>query len=518
MSENTVEQEWRPSINPWLAVFPVMLAIFMFVLDETISNVALTYIAGSMSVSHNESTWVLTSYLIASGIAIPLAGMMSRILGRKKYFVICTTVFTFSSLMCALSHSMFEIVLWRFIQGLGGGGLLPIGQSIMLESFPKKERAKSMALFGVVIVFAPLLGPILGGWITENWSWPWIYLINLPIGIACVYFINKLLEDPPYAKAQKGLKMDNLGLSLLALFLISLQIVLDKGNDADWFSTAWICWMSAFSLLCAILFFVSQFLNKKNPLLDLTVLKNRTYFFGTIIQIMLMSVFLASAALLPSMLQRLLGYSAFLSGLSMGTRGIGCMCGVVAYLILSKSQGDRRIAMIGLALLGFASAFFGNINLQINLNIIAIPNILYGMGIFLAMTPLVPLSFSALRNEEMANASCLQNLVKNIGGAIGTSIGTTMVTRYSQAHQHMMVDHLNPANPVYVEKLQALTSAFMQATTDFATAQGMAMGRLYQEMLQQATLWGYIDTFRWFAFATFLLIPLLLFLKKPKEN
>ena len=514
MSEQNIQQEeWKPSINPWLAVMPVMLAIFMFVLDETISNVALTYIAGSMSVSHNESTWVLTSYLIASGIAIPLAGMMSKILGRKKYFIICTVVFTISSLMCAISRSMPEIVIARFIQGLGGGGLLPLGQSIMLESFPKNERAKSMALFGVVIVFAPLLGPILGGWITENWSWPWIYLINLPIGVMCVYFTNKLLEDPPYARAHKGIKVDALGLSLLTLFLISLQIVLDKGNDADWFGSTWICWMSAFSLTCAIAFFVSQFKNKKNPLLDLTILKNRTYFFGTVIQIMLMSVFLASAALLPSMLQRLLGYSAFLSGLSMGTRGIGCMSGVVAYLILSKSQGDRRITMIGLALLGVASAFFGNINLQINLNIIAIPNILYGMGIFLAMTPLVPLSFSTVKNEEMANASCLQNLVKNIGGAIGTSIGTTMVTRYAQVHQNMMVDNLSFDNPVYGAKLQAMTQAFMQQTVDFATAQQMAMASMYQELLQQSTLWGYIDTFRWFAFATFLLIPMLTFMK-----
>ena len=517
MSEAIEQQEWKPSINPWLGVVPVMLAIFMFVLDETISNVALTYIAGSMSVSHNESTWVLTSYLIASGIAIPFAGMMAKVMGRKNYFIASIIVFTVSSFLCAVARSMPEIVLFRFIQGLGGGGLLPLGQSIMLESFSGEDRPKSMALFGMVIVFAPLLGPVLGGWITENWSWPWIYLINIPIGIICVVLAKKLLEDPPYARKQQGIKIDIKGLTLLSLWLISLQIVLDKGNDADWFGAAWICWLSAFSLICAVLFFVSQFKNKEYPLIDLSVLKNRTYFFGTLIQVILMAVFLASAALLPSMLQTLLGYSAYLSGLSMGSRGIGSISGVVTYLILSKHIGDRRITMIGLILLGFGSLFFGMINLQINLSIIAVPNILYGLGIFLALTPLVPLSCSTVRNEDMANASCLQNLVKNIGGAIGTSIGTTMVSRFAQAHQHMMSGHLNFSNDVYVEKLSSMTQAFMQTTADFATAQSMAMANIYQELLQQARLWGYVDTFRWFAFATFLLIPLLALVKKSKE-
>ncbi len=517
MNETTMQQEWKPTINPWLGIVPVMLAIFMFVLDETISNVALTYIAGSMSVSHNESTWVLTSYLIASGIAIPFAGMMAKVLGRRNYFIISIIVFTVSSFLCAVARSMPEIVLFRFIQGLGGGGLLPLGQSIMLESFSKEDRPKSMALFGMVIVFAPLLGPVLGGWITENWSWPWIYLINIPIGVICVILARKLLEDPPYARRQQGVKIDVKGLTLLSLWLISLQIVLDKGNDADWFGAAWICWLSAFSIVCAILFFISQFKNKEYPLIDLNILKNKTYFFGTLIQVILMAVFLASAALLPSMLQTLLGYSAYLSGLSMGSRGIGSISGVIAYLILSKRMGDRRITMIGLILLGFGSLFFGMINLQINLSIIAVPNILYGLGIFLALTPLVPLSCSTVKNEDMANASCLQNLVKNIGGAIGTSIGTTMVSRFAQAHQHMMSGHLNFSNDVYVAKLSAMTQAFMQTTADFATAQGMAMANIYQELLQQARLWGYVDTFRWFAFATFLLIPMLILVKKPKD-
>ena len=516
MSDNTPVAAWQPTINPWLMITPVMLAIFMFVLDETISNVALTYIAGSMSVSLNESTWVLTSYLIASGIAIPLVNSASKVFGRKNYFMICLIIFTISSFLCAVSNSMIMIVIARFIQGLGGGGLLPLGQSIMLESFPAKDRPKSMAIFGIAIIFAPLIGPVLGGWITENWSWPWIYLINVPLGFLCVYLAKNLLQEPPYAKKQKNVKFDFVGMAFLSGWLVALQIVLDKGNDADWFGAAWICWLSSISLIFAVLFFVWQIKNKKDALIYLSVLKDKTYFFGTLVQVILMGVFLSSAALLPSMLQNLLGYTAYLSGLSMGSRGIGSFIGVALYLTLSKKLGDRRIVMIGLTLLGLGSVFFGNINLQINLSTIALPNILYGSGLFLSLTPLIPLSFSTIKNESMTNATGLQNLVKNIGGAIGTSIGTTMVARFAQVHQNMLINHLHDTNTVFSERVSAMTGTFMSLTDSF-TANHMAQTQIYSQLVQQSHLWAYIDTFRWYAFATFLLIPMLVFIKKPKS-
>lgn len=515
MESELPQEQWRPKINPWLAVMPIILAIFMFALDETISNVALTYIAGSMSVSLNESTWVLTSYLIASGIAIPLVGFMSKLLGRKNYFIICLIVFTISSFMCAISHSMIEIVIARFTQGLGGGGLLPLGQAMMMENFEPKDRPKSMALFGIAIVFAPLLGPILGGWITENWSWPWIYLINIPLGFLCVYLSHQLLEDPPYAKKQKNVKVDIWGMAFLVGWLVTLQIVLDKGNDEDWFGSAWICKLTVISIICAIAFFTVQ-LKNKDALIDLSILKDKTFFFGTFIQVILMGVFLASAALLPSMLQRLLGYTAYLSGLSMGARGIGSIIGLITYLLISKFIGDRRVAMIGLGSLGFGSLYFGMISLQINLGTIALPNIMYGAGIFLALTPLIPLSLSTTPNSGMTNASELQNLVKNIGGAIGTSISTTMVARFSQVHQNMLINHLNFTNDFFTAKINE-TSQYLTTYMDYGTAQNMAHGQIYEELIQQSALWAYIDTFRWFALATFLLIPLLIFIKKPKS-
>ncbi len=506
-------EEWNPRFSPWAIAAPVLMAVFIFALNETISNVALMNIAGALSISMNESTWIITSYLMASGIAIALVGFMSKILGRKKLFVYCVLLFTLSSFTCAISNSMLMMVVSRFFQGVGGGALLPLGQAIILETFPPSERQKAMAIFGLCFIFAPVIGPILGGWITENWTWQWIFLIDIPLGLICAFWLQKILEDPPYARKQEGVKVDIFGIITLSMWLITMQIVLDKGNDADWFGSAWVCWLSSISLIFAVMFFISQF-KQKEPLLNLRILKDGTYFWGTLIQVVLMAVFLASASLLPSMLQNLMGYTSFLSGLSMGARGLGNFMALVGYFIIAKHLGDRRIAGLGLFFLGLGSWFFGMINLEINLNTIALPNIFYGAGIFLALTPLVPLSCATIDNKDLTNASGLQNLLKNTGGAIGTSISVTMISRFSQMHQNMMVGHINFANDAYMEKINAGIAQF-STLVDSTTARGMAEGMIYGELVKQAHLWGYVDTFRWFAVATFILIPMLFLMKKP---
>ena len=510
---NTID--WTPKYSPWAIALPVLMAVFIFALNETISNVALMNIAGALSISMNESTWIITSYLMASGIAIALVGFMSKLWGRKKLFVCSVLLFTFASFTCAISNSMFMMVVSRFFQGVGGGALLPLGQAIILETFPPQERQKAMAIFGLCFIFAPVIGPILGGWITENWCWQWIFIIDIPLGLICAVWLEKILEDPPYARKQKNVYIDMFGMVTLSLWLISMQIVLDKGNDADWFGSEWICWTTLFSLTCAVLFFISQFRGKE-PLLNLRILKDGTYFWGTLIQVVLMAVFLASASLLPSMLQNLMGYTSFLSGLSMGARGCGNLIALIAYFVLSRKLGDRRIAALGLFLLGLGSWFFGQINLQINLNAIAIPNMFYGAGIFFALTPLVPLSCANIDNKDLTNASGLQNLLKNNGGDIVTSISVTMISRFSQVHQNMMVGHINYANETYVQKINA-GIAHLSSVYDVVTAERAANIMVYSELVKQSHLWGYVETFRWFAFATFLLIPMLVFMKKNKK-
>ena len=514
-NEIAKEEMWCPSINPWIMIIPVIISVFMFALDETVSNVALMYIAGSFSASQNESTWIVTSYLVASGVVIPTVDFFCKLMGRKNYFTLCIIVFTAASVLCGFSTSMPMIVVMRFIQGLGGGSLLPLAQAITLESFPPEKRSQSMALFVLTIIFAPTIGPIIGGWITENWSWNWIYLINLPIGILCVFMTRKLLEDPPYAQKQKSVSFDYIGFVFLFFWIVFLQIVLDKGNDADWFGAKWICWMTAASCFFGILFFISQF-KGKNPLVDLTSLKDKNFLFGTIAQVVMMAVFLASAALLPSMLQVMLGYTSYLSGLSMGSRGLGSIGAMVLYSLIVPwgILNDKQFACMGILLLAIGGMFFGTINLNINLENIALPNAFFGAGMCLGMTTLTTLSFSTLHYTKITGASGLQNLVKNIGGAIGTSLSATLISRGAQKHQMMMVGNLSDLNENFSERIQAISQAFGQVDIN----QGIAMAKsvLYGQLNQQAHLWAYIDTFRTFAAACLLVIPFIMFITPPK--
>lgn len=517
MAEEIQNEVWKPSINPWLMIVPVIISVFMFALDETVSNVALMYIAGSFSASQNESTWIVTSYLVASGIVIPMVDFFCKLMGRKNYFILCIIVFTVSSVLCAVSTSMPMIVVMRFIQGMGGGSLLPLAQAITLESFPPEKRSQSMALFVLTIIFAPTIGPIIGGWITENWSWHWIYLINLPIGILCIFMTKKLLEDPPYAKKQKNVTFDTWGFVFLSIWLVCLQIVLDKGNDEDWFGSPWICKLAITSVIFGILFFISQF-KGKNPLVDLSVLKDKNFLFGSAAQVVMMAVFLASAALLPSMLQVLLGYTSYLSGLSMGSRGLGSIAAMIIYSLLVPLGiiNDKKFACIGILMLAIGGIFFGTINLDINLQNIALPNAFFGAGMCLGMTTLTTLSFSTLNPLKITNASGLQNLIKNISGAIGTSLSATFITRGAQKHQMMMVGSLSDLNENFTERVNAISQAFGQ--TDINQGIYMAKYTLYGQLNQQAHLWAYIDTFRIFAAACLLVIPFIMLITPPKKE
>jgi len=520
MNEEVIKQEaaimnpdeWKPTKNPWLVSIPLMAAVFMYALDETISNVALPYMAGSFSCSHNEATWVITFYLIASGIIIPAVDFLCKLFGRKNFFMLSIIIFTIASFLCGIANSLVTMVLARFLQGLGGGAILPLTQAIMMESFPKKERPQAMALFGLGIVFAPIIGPAVGGWITENWSWPYIYYINIPIGFLVVAAAKELLEEPPYAKKQRGVKFDAIGFAFLAVWLVLLQIVLDKGNDADWFGSTWICWMTFISCVSGLIFLYTQ-LTRKITLVDLSVMKDRNFFFGTIIQIVLMGVMMASSAILPSMLQSMMGYTPFLSGLSMVPRGAGCLAATVFSALFITRIGERKMVGMGLVILGTGGLLFGEINLQIALGNIGFPNFLFGLGMVMAMVPLVELSCRTLRNDQMTNASSIQNLLKNVGAAIGTSIVTTCISRFGQVHQNMMVGHLTELNPNFMERLQAYTGAFM-GNTDLASAMYTAKGLLYNQLLQQSTLWAYIDTFRLFGIACFIVIPMVLLMKR----
>lgn len=506
-----LEDKWKPKYNPWVVSIPIVIAAFMFVLDETIANVALLHMAGSYSASREEALWILTSYLIASGIIIPAVDWFCKLMGRKAFFTFSILLFVGSSFLCGISHTLSMMIFSRIIQGLGGGALLPLAQAILLENFPLKERGKAMALLGMVIVTAPIIGPVLGGWITDNFHWSWIFYINIPIGIIAVILTKYLLEDPPYARKQKNVRIDTIGFFLLTIWLVTLQIILDKGNNADWFNAVWVRRTALICIVSAVLFFISQ-IKRKDSLVDLSVFKDKNYSVGTLIQVVVYFVLLASMAILPQFLQTLMGYNAYLSGITMMPRGAGSVISVIISGVLANKVDNRLMIGIGLVLIGIAGFQLSELNLEISTSNIAIPNFILGLGMGFSLIPSIAISAVTLDNSQMTNASGIQSLLRNIGGAIGTSISGTMITRCAQMHQYNMVEHLSDLNSIYQERLASITSLISQYT-NVETAQYMAQNVLYKQLIQQATLLGFMDTFRMFSIAAIIIIPSLFLIK-----
>lgn len=514
MSTETITEEWHPPKNPWPATLAVMLATFIFVLDSTIANVALPHMAGSFSSSNEEALWILTSYMIASGIILPSVAWFSGVFGRKKFFINCILIFTIASFLCGLATSLDQMILARILQGLGGGAILPIAQSILLENFPLEKRRMAMSVFGIGVIIAPIIGPVLGGWITDNYSWHWIFYINVPLGFIAAALSSATIEDPPFARKKPGQKIDYVGFAFLIAWLVCLQIVLDNGQKSDWFNASWICWTLSVSMISMVAFVISQLKNEKS-IIDLKVFKDRNFSFGTVLLVLIMAVLYSSIAIMPLFLQNLLKYSAFLSGYSMMPRGIGSVTAIAITGIFAKKIDDRLLIAIGLCLLGTASLLFGNSNLQISMINIIIPNFIFGLGMGFSMIALSTISVATLNNAQMTNATGIQSLLKNIGGAIGMSIVATMLSRFGQAHQFSMVGYLNPLNPVFQAKVHATTAALAHYS-NITIAQRQANYTMYGELLKQANLWAFMDVFRIFGLLCFLIIPLLFFVKKHK--
>lgn len=516
MAGSFAEEEWKPTKNPWLVTLAVMIATFIFVLDSTIANVALPHMAGSFGSSNEESMWILTSYLIASGIILPSVGWFSKLFGRKKFFISCIIIFTGASVLCGLAKSLDMMILSRVIQGLGGGALMPISQAILLESFPKEKRGMAMSIFALGVVVAPIIGPLLGGWITDNYSWSWIFFINLPCGIVAAFCSKMFVEDPPYAKKQGLQKIDFLGFTFLIIWLVCLQIVLDKGQNADWFAANWICWLFGISLFAMIAFIVSQLSNKES-IIDLHVFKDRNFSFGTIILVLIMAVMYGSIALMPLFLQKLLGYTAFLSGYALMPRGVGSVVSVIVCGILSNKVDDRLLLSCGLAFLGAAGLMFGMLCLDISILNIVASNFVYGLGLGLTFVPMTTLSMTTLENSQMINATGIQSLLKNIGGAIGISAVTTLLSRSAQVHQYSMVGYLNPMNPVFVQKLNS-TKAMLSHYMNPVVAEQKANYLLYAELMKQSSLWSFMDAFRILGIIAFMVIPVIWLMKKANKS
>jgi DHA2 family multidrug resistance protein len=515
MADGVQPQDWRPKHSPWLIALGVMMATFMEVLDTSIANIALPHIAGSLSATPDEATWVLTSYLVSNAIILPMTGWLGNHFGRKRVLITCIILFTFASALCGLAWDLPTLIMARILQGIGGGAMVPIAQSIMLESFPVAKRGAAMAIFAQGVVVAPILGPTLGGWITDNYSWRWIFYINLPVGIAAVLMAKWVVEDPPYIKRNESATIDYVGFGLMAVCLGTLQIILDKGQEADWFAANWVCWFAVISLTTFIFFIAWEF-SVDHPLVDLRVFKNRNFAVGVILMMSLAAILYGTTAELPLFLQTLMGYPALQSGYAMSPRGVAAFITTSLVGRLIGKVPFRTMLVFGFSMLALSSFMLSDINLQVSQINVIWPSVINGIAISFIFVPLTTITMSQLGQQQIGNASGLYNLTRNLGGSIGIAFVTTMLARGAQVHQALMVSHLTPFDPPFVQQLATAKQA-LSLHTDPATATTQAYAALYGVLDQESHLWAFVDNFYLFGLLALAGLPMLLLLKKVKR-
>jgi DHA2 family multidrug resistance protein len=512
-------ETWKPKHNPWLIALTVTLATFMEILDTSIANVALPHIAGNLSAGVDESTWILTSYLVSNAIILPLSGWFSSLIGRKNYYMASVALFTVSSLLCGFAPTLGWLLVFRIFQGLGGGGLQPSEQSILADTFPKEKLGMAMALYGFAVVTAPVIGPTLGGWITDNYAWRWIFFINIPVGFLSVYLTNKMVEDPPTLERRsfKDSSIDTWGLGAITIGLASLQILLDKGQREDWFSSHLIVTLAVVTVLSLAFAFVWE-LRTKDPIIDLRLLSERNFFFSNILMFVLGVVLYGSTALLPIFLQTLMGYSATTAGLVLSPGGLVTMISMpLVGLLVTKIQ-PRYLIGFGLLVVGSSLFLMSGFDLQIDYRTAMLARVVQMAGVGFLWVPINAAAYGFLKPEKSTQASGFLNLARNVGGGVGIAMSTTFQARSAQIHQSLLADHFSRFNPAYTSSLGHMAKTLANSGVSAGHAAAMAPGLLYQQLLSQAQSLGFLDTFRMMAIVAFAALPVLLLLKKTQSQ
>ncbi|HEU5458007.1 MAG TPA: DHA2 family efflux MFS transporter permease subunit [Terracidiphilus sp.] len=503
-------------VNPWLVTLSVMLPTFMEVLDTAIASVALPYIAGSLSASNSEATWVLTSYLVANAVILPASNWFGRRFGRKRFLLFCVVLFTTASFFCGAAPSLGIILLARIVQGAGGGALQPLSQSILLESFPPAKRAMAMAAYALGIVVAPVIGPTLGGWLTDTFSWRYAFYINVPVGILAVVMISRFVHDPPYIRNAKVGAFDNIGFGLLIVWTGCLQVVMDKGQEDDWFGALWVRWAVA-ALIVALILWIWRSWSNPRGLVNLHVVKDRNFSVGCILIALLGMAIYVTITFLPLYYQEVMGYTAFAAGLVVGPRGIGSFIGSPVVGLLASKFDSRHLLSLGFIGFGICSLIFGAVNLDIGPFTLLIPILFAGFTLSFVFVPLATITMSTISREEMGNATGLFNMLRNIGGSVGIAMATTALVRRADLHQTTLAAQLSPSSPA-VQQRTAMMAAYLNHYLGRAQGRPAAYGIIYQQMAQQSALLAYIDIFRWTALLAFLCAGLVWLLKKPPEH
>jgi DHA2 family multidrug resistance protein len=510
---------WRPSVNPWIIALAVTLATFMEVLDTSIANVALPHIAGSLSAGQDESTWVLTSYLVSNAIVLPLSGWLSSIVGRKNFYMGCVAVFTISSFMCGLAPNLTVLIICRVLQGAGGGGLQPSEQAILADTFPPAKRGMAFAVYGMAVVTAPAIGPTLGGWITDNFTWRWIFFINIPVGILSILLTSRLIQDPPYFKRRKlkETRIDYVGLGFVALGLGALQIVLDKGQRDDWFESNFIVILSLVSA-AALIFVVIWEWRHKDPIIDLHLFRDRTFGVSNLLMFMLGFALLGSTLLLPLFSQTLLGYTAEQAGLALMPGGFTIILLLPLVGFLLSRYTPRWLLLLGLLILSFSLFHMTSFDLQIDFRAVANARMIQAAGMAFLFVPINTAAYAFLPREKNNAASGLMNLARNIGGSVGISVVTTMLDRRTQLHLNNLAGRLNAGSAAFQSMVQGASRALVAHGASAAGGTQQAYALIQGTVAREATMLAYLDCFWFLGVAILAMVPMVFLIKKSKPG
>ena len=507
-------------INPWPIAFTVTIATFMEALDTSIANVALPHIAGSLSASNDEATWVLTSYLVSNGIILPLGGWLSEVMGRKRFYMTCVALFTVCSFLCGIAPSLGMLIVFRVLQGAGGGGLQPSEQAILADTFPPERLGMAFAIYGMAVVLAPSIGPTLGGWITDNYSWRWIFYINVPIGIISLLLTNHFVQDPPYIKEQmakqrrshRPLRIDYIGIGLIALGIGCLQVVLDKGQEDDWFASHFIATLSAISITSIVALIVWE-LRNKSPVIELRLLKNFNFAAASLMMFVLGLALYAATALVPLFLQSLAGYTAELAGLVLSPGGLVVMLTMPIVGRLSSRVQARWLAAVGFLIVGAALWHMTRLDLQAGFNTYMFDYVYQRIGVAFMFIPINTLAYLDVPPGKSNQISSMINLFRNLGASVGISMVSTLTQRRAQIHQDTFSMHLNTYNPALRSQLSGLTNNLFHAGMSTADASHQALGRMYLTVQTQASTEAYLDTLKILAIICLCILPIFPLLK-----
>lgn len=507
----------KTALNPWIIAVVISLATFMEVLDTSIANVSLTHIAGGLAAGIDESTWVLTTYLVANAVMMPISGWFATVLGQKRFYLVCVALFTASSLLCGLAPSLEWLLFFRLLQGIGGAGLAPVVQAMLADLFPPEKRGMAFSIYGLAVVFAPAIGPTLGGWITDNFSWHWIFLINVPIGIFAFFISAAVIHDSAAAKAERakflknGFRVDWIGFVLCVMGLGALEFFMDRGNREDWFDSALITAMAVIAVVSLVSLVLWEF-RQKAPIVDISLLQVPSFFAAFLMMFAMGFVLFGTTALLPQFLEQLLGYTAQQAGLAL-TAGGAVLILIMPIVggVLVNRVSPRILVTVGLVMLAAALFHMTQLNLNISFEQVTWARVLQVIGIPMVFVTITRSAYDGLPPGKNNAASALINLARNLGGSVGIAVSTTIVAQRSQFHQSRLVEHVSEYNPVAQAAIEQMSAAF-------PGGQQPGLAAIYSEVVRQATMLSYLDVYWIMGFGTLAVIPLAFLLRRNSAS